>query len=57
MIKLIPKNAARDSIGGRRPITLLSVTYKIMVKAVALRVRDVARKIVRMEKTLFRGFL
>ena len=53
MIKLIPKNAARDSIGGRRPITLLSVTYKIMVKAVALRVRDVARKIVRREKTGF----
>jgi hypothetical protein len=38
-----------DSIGGWHPITLLSVTYKIMAKVVALQVRDVAKKIVRKE--------
>jgi hypothetical protein len=50
LIKLIPKNVARDSIGRWHPITLLSVAYKIMAKAMALQVRDVAWKIVHKEK-------
>jgi hypothetical protein len=50
-MKLIPKNVARDSIGRWHPITLLSITNKIMAKTVVLQVREVARKIVHKEQT------
>jgi hypothetical protein len=53
LIQLIPKNATRDYISRWRPISLLSVTYKIMAKVVALQVRDLAKKIVRKEKIEF----
>jgi hypothetical protein len=36
LIVLIPKNAAKDSISGWRPITLLNVCYKILAKAIAI---------------------
>jgi hypothetical protein len=36
LIKLIPKTAAKDSIRGWFPIALLSVSYKILEKAVSL---------------------
>lgn len=32
LIKIIPKNTTKDSVGGWRPITLLSISYKIMAK-------------------------
>jgi hypothetical protein len=46
MVRLIPKNVARNSIGGWWPITFLIVAYKIMAKALALRIRLVARYVV-----------
>lgn len=52
-LKQIPKNASRDSIGGWRPITLLRIAYKILPKAIALRIRNVARNIVRREQIGF----
>lgn len=36
IIKLIPKNSLKDTIGGWRPITLLSFAYKIMAKEMDL---------------------
>lgn len=53
LINLIPKNASRDTIGGWRPITLLSVAYKIIAKAMAMRIRAVARSVVRKQQTGF----
>lgn len=47
LIKLIPKNFTNDTIGGWRPITLLSVAYKIMAKAMPRRMRVVAQNVVR----------
>jgi hypothetical protein len=46
LITLIPKNVARDTIGGWRPITLLNVAYKIMAKVVALWIHLVVLKVV-----------
>jgi hypothetical protein len=46
LIKLIPKNAAANTIMGWQPITLLGVAYKIMAIEVALRICLVAQKVV-----------
>jgi len=53
LIKLININAARDTIGGWRPITLLSVAYKIMAKAMARKIHSVAKNVVRQEQVGF----
>lgn len=53
LINLMPKNVARDTLGGWHPITPLTVSYKIMAKEIVLRVREVARKIVRREQIGF----
>jgi hypothetical protein len=39
LIKHIPKGIERDLVGGRNPITLLKVSYKIIAKALAQRMR------------------
>ena len=53
LIELIPKNAAKDSISGWRPITLLNVSYKILAKAIAILIQKIAAHIVRQEQTGF----
>eukprot|EP00249_Psilotum_nudum_P027281 c34777_g1_i1 orf=123-389(+) len=37
LIKLIPKNSARQQVGDWRPITLLNTSYKILEKALVIR--------------------
>lgn len=53
LIELIPKNATQDSIGQWRPITLIIFFSKILVKALASRIRRVASRIVRQEQMGF----
>lgn len=52
-MKLILKNAVRDSIGSWQPITLLIFAYKIMVEALALRIWSVAKYVLRPERIGF----
>jgi hypothetical protein len=47
LVKLIPKNTTRDTVGRWRPINLLNFSYKIMAKEMALKIRLVAQKVVR----------
>lgn len=53
LIKFLSQNASCETIGGWRPITLLSVSCKILAKALALRMQRVVSWIVREEETGF----
>ena len=53
LIKLIPKGRNENTIAGWRPITLLNTSYKIIAKALAMRIKPVVQSIVRPEQTGF----
>lgn len=53
LTKLISQNAATDSIGRWRPITLLSVAFEILDRAMALYICTIARKVVQQEQLRF----
>lgn len=54
MISLIPKkDKDRKYIGNWRPISLLNVDYKILAKALALRVSPLIPKLVHLNQTGF----
>ena len=46
LIKLIPKEEDKTLIINWRPITLLNVSYKILAKVLANRIKEVLAKIV-----------
>ena len=52
-IKLITNNASRDTIGGWRPIIILSISYKIMDKALPSQMQRVSSQIVSQEQMEF----
>lgn len=53
LIKLIPKGGDKTLIKNWRPITLLNVSYKILVKLVARRLKKILPKIVSSTQTRF----
>jgi hypothetical protein len=52
-IKFIPKSGDPEEITNWRPITLLNVSYKIIAKALSLKVRHLLPQIIRPEQTGF----
>lgn len=54
IIKLIPKGKNEDTIASWCPITLLNTSYKIIVMALAIKIKPIVQMIVRVEQT---GFL
>lgn len=53
LIKLIPKNPSREKTSDWRPITLLNTSYKILAKALALRIKYLVPKLVRKDQSGF----
>jgi hypothetical protein len=53
LIKLIPKDLTRDNINTWHPITWLNVSYKILVKVLTMRLKQVANQIALPKKTCF----
>ncbi|KAL3689655.1 hypothetical protein R1sor_015964 [Riccia sorocarpa] len=46
IIKLIPKNDKKHPLKNWRPITLLTMTYKIMAKIIAVRLKDILPRLI-----------
>ena len=53
IIRFIPKGKKEDTISAWRPITLLNTSYKIIAKALAIRIKLVVQEIVRPEQIRF----
>lgn len=53
LIKLIPKEGDKTLVKNWRPITLLNVSYKIMVKVLAKRLENVLPKVINPTQTGF----
>lgn len=54
IIKLLPKQTFCNALGHWRPITMLGILYKIMAKAIALRIGPILRKSIH---TIQSGFI
>ena len=53
IIRFIPKGKKEDTISGWRPITLQITSYKIIAKALAIRIKFVVQEIVKPKQTRF----
>ena len=53
LISLIPKEGNAKHLNHWRPITLLTMAYKIFAKALQLRLQPVFRDIISLEQTIF----
>ncbi|KAL3679848.1 hypothetical protein R1sor_022804 [Riccia sorocarpa] len=53
LIKLIPKNDRRHLLQNWRPITLLTITYKIIAKVIATRLKEMLPEIIDSQQTGF----
>ncbi|KAL3679560.1 hypothetical protein R1sor_022516 [Riccia sorocarpa] len=53
VIKLIPKNERKHLLKNWRPITLLTMTYKIIAKVMAIRLKDMLPRIIDTQQTGF----
>ncbi|KAL3675966.1 hypothetical protein R1sor_025914 [Riccia sorocarpa] len=53
VIKLIPKNERKHLLQNWRPITLLTMTYKIVAKIIAIRLKDMLPGIIDTQQTGF----
>ncbi|KAL3698377.1 hypothetical protein R1sor_012453 [Riccia sorocarpa] len=53
IIKLIPKNDKKHLLKNWRPITLLTMTYKIVANIIALRLKDILPRLIDTQQTGF----
>ncbi|KAL3691402.1 hypothetical protein R1sor_005053 [Riccia sorocarpa] len=53
VIKLIPKNDRKHLLQNWRPITLLTMTYKIIAKVMAIRLREMLLGLIDTQQTVF----
>lgn len=56
LISLIPKEGDSKDLNYWRPITLLTVSYKVLAKTLQLRLQPILRDVISLEQTAFLPF-